>query len=44
MRMGRISCSTAGTPAFANAQAASEPAKPPPTTWTGFFDLVMGAL
>jgi hypothetical protein len=28
--LGRISCSTTGTPAFAAAQAASDPAMPPP--------------
>ncbi len=31
-RTGRISCSTTGTPRDASAQAASEPARPPPTT------------
>ena len=35
-RSGRISCSTTGTPACASCQAASEPARPPPMTWTGF--------
>ena len=30
-RSGRISCSTTGTPACASCQAASEPARPPPT-------------
>ena len=35
-RSGRISCSTTGTPACASCQAASEPARPPPTIWTGF--------
>ena len=34
-RSGRISCSTTGTPACASCQAASEPARPPPTMWTG---------
>ena len=34
-RSGRISCRTTGTPACANCQAASEPARPPPMTWTG---------
>ena len=33
---GRISCSVTGTPACASCQAASEPASPPPTTWTVF--------
>jgi hypothetical protein len=28
--LGRISCITTGTPAFAAAQAASDPAMPPP--------------
>ena len=32
---GRISCRTTGTPAEAICQAASEPARPPPTTWMG---------
>ncbi len=35
---GRISCRTTGTPAWAICQAASEPARPPPTTWTVFRD------
>ena len=30
--MGRISCSTTGTPASAACQAASDPASPPPMT------------
>jgi hypothetical protein len=34
-RSGRISCSTTGTPLRASCQAASDPARPPPTTWTG---------
>ncbi len=34
-RVGRISCSTTGTPACAICQAASEPAMPPPTMWIG---------
>src|SRR5690606_9640226 len=38
-RRGRISCSTAGTPDRASCQAASAPARPPPTTWTGFMAL-----
>ena len=37
MRVGRISCSTTGTPAAATCQAASEPAKPPPMTWIGLM-------
>ena len=32
-RMGRISCSTTGTPRAAICQAASEPARPPPMMW-----------
>src|SRR5689334_20253478 len=35
IRCGRISCSTTGMPALAICQAASEPARPAPTTWTG---------
>src|SRR5215211_2554274 len=38
-RTGRISCSTTGTPAAATCDAASEPARPPPTTWIGFVML-----
>src|SRR5215207_3110859 len=38
-RRGRISCSTTGTPALAICQAASEPARPPPTTWMGLVML-----
>src|SRR5579864_6594251 len=34
-RTGRISCSTTGTPRRATCQADSEPARPPPITWTG---------
>ena len=34
-RVGRISCSTTGWPAWAICQAASEPAMPPPTMWIG---------
>jgi len=35
MRCGRISCTITGTPAWAICHAASEPARPPPMTWTG---------
>src|SRR5262245_59883101 len=35
MRLGRISCSTTGTPAGAPCQAASLPASPPPMMWMG---------
>ena len=35
IRWGRISCSTTGMPALATCQAASEPARPAPTIWTG---------
>ena len=35
VRTGRISCRITGTPASAICQAASEPARPPPTTWMG---------
>src|SRR5262249_49538126 len=35
MRAGRISCNTAGTPHWASCHAASQPAWPAPTTWTG---------
>ena len=35
-RTGRISWRTTGTPCRAICQAASEPARPPPMTWTGF--------
>ena len=35
IRSGRISCSTTGMPALATCQAASEPARPAPTIWTG---------
>src|SRR5215207_10690634 len=38
-RRGRISCSTTGTPALAICQTASEPARPPPTTWMGLVML-----
>ena len=31
----RISCRMTGTPAWAICQAASDPARPPPMTWTG---------
>src|SRR5471032_707207 len=34
-RTGRISCSVTGTPAEASCHAASLPASPPPTIWTG---------
>ncbi|MGY3458821.1 hypothetical protein ACVWW5_004271 [Bradyrhizobium sp. LM3.4] len=34
MRVGRISCSTTGTPDLATCQAASEPARPAPMTCT----------
>ena len=34
IRNGRISCRTTRTPALATCQAASEPARPPPITWT----------
>src|SRR4029453_17556424 len=34
IRCGRISCRTTRTPPLATCQAASEPARPPPTTWT----------
>ena len=39
----RISCRTTGTPALAICQAASEPARPPPMTWTGEGEEVMAA-
>ena len=35
-RWGRISWRTVGTPARASCQAASDPARPPPITWTEF--------
>src|SRR5512147_1263901 len=34
IRNGRISCRTTRMPALASCQAASEPARPPPITWT----------
>src|SRR5262249_20820025 len=40
---GRISCRTTGTPALAICQAASEPARPPPTTWMGLKVWVIAA-
>jgi hypothetical protein len=33
--LGRISCSTTGTPRSAACHAASEPASPPPMMWMG---------
>ncbi len=44
IRTGRISCSTTRQPASAACQAASEPARPPPTMWIRFVEegVVMG--
>ena len=41
-RTGRISCRMTGTPASAACQAASEPARPPPTMWIGFMFMAVG--
>ncbi len=38
--LGRISCSTTGTPREAICQAASLPARPPPMTWMGCIGTV----
>src|ERR687897_3177429 len=43
-RTGRISCRTTGTPLRATCQAASDPARPPPTTWIGSIVLMGKAI